>query len=433
MRTFNPAAAPLDQADARARRWLHPLIFENLVAVDPAGGLHPRLAVEWDSDAGATRWRFRLRAGVKLHDGSPLDAGRVAASLRAPARRWTVTGDAGVVTIVVEQSLPDLPWQLAEGQYAVAFGRPEGGEPIGTGPFAIHRWERRRLTLRAHDEHWAGRPFVDTVQIEMGRPVADQMSSLELGRADIVSLLPQDLRRVSRRGVGVATTRPVELVAMVFAGHAAAAGSKEVRRALSFAIDRASICSVLLQRQGQPAPALLPEWLSGYAPLLARDHDRALARTMAAAVPQTLRTLTLGVDGSDRLLREIADRIAVDAREVGLSITVAASVPTPAQPDARLVRIRLEPTTRERALTLMMRALAPHLRVSTGVPLPAPDASLEQFYRFERSLMEQGLIVPLVHLPELYATASGVESWLQPVATAAGTWNLANVWLRVDR
>lgn len=431
MRTLNPATTPLDPADASARRWLHPLIFETLVAPDATAGLRPLLAVSWHSNPGATQWQFRLRHGVTLHDGTPLDAGRVAAALRAPERPWTVTGEAGIVTIDVESAAPDLPWLLAESRYAIAFGRPGGGEPIGTGPFAIDRWEPRRLTLRSHEDHWAGRAFLDAIRIEMGRPLADQLSSLELGRADLVSVQPQDARRVSQRGLRVAATRPIELVMLVFEGRAAAAASRGMRRALSLAVDRASLCDVLLQGQGTPASTLLPDWLSGYAALLAAGHDRALARAAVETIPPAERALTVSVTESDSLLRAIAERIAVDAREVGLSIAFPEPAARTRQPaDVRVTRLRLEATARARALAAATMALGPQARLAVDLRLPPFDAPLEEVYGYERALLQQDSIVPLVHIPELYGAGSNVDTWRDGMVLPDGAWNLANVWLR---
>lgn len=433
MRSLNPAAVPLDSADAMARRWLHPLVFETLVAPNASGGLEPVLASHWESDAGATRWRFRLRSGVRLHDGSPLDAGRVAAALRAQGRAWTIATDSSTVTIDIDRSDPDLPWRLANVRYAIAFGRPGGGEPIGTGPFAIDRWEPKRLRLRAHDGHWGGRPFVDTVQIEMGRAPADQVASLELGGAELVSFESHAVRPALQRGMRITATRPIELVALVFERRAAPA-LLPLRRALSGAIDRRSMCSVLLQGYAHPAWALLPEWLGGYASLLRSDHDRDRSRAAVAALPPAHRALTFRVQSSDGLLRAVAERLAVDAREAGLSITVIPTgVATTTAPDARLVRIRLEPTTRELALEAAILALGPDAPSSANDPALVPGASLETVLHVERTILASRGIVPLVHLPELYGAAPAVESWLQPVVQPTGKWNLENVWLRVGR
>lgn len=428
MRTLDPAATPVDAADASSRHWLHPLMFETLVGLEGPSGLSPRLAVSWTSNAELTDWQFHLRSGVKLHDGSALDAGRVAAALRAINRSWSVTGDSGVVTIRVDQPRPDLPWQLAETRYAIAFGRPEGGEPIGTGPFAIDRWEPRRLRLRAHEDHWAGRPFLDAVQIEMGRPVGDQLASLEAGRADVVAIQPQDARRVTQRGFQVAATRHLELVAVVLNR---GVGSSGVRRALSLAIDRASICGVLLQGNAQPAWTVLPQWLGGYAALFAAGHDPARARALIGGEPAARRTLLLVVNEADLLLRAIRDRIAVNARDAGLSIvSPSTGGAAPRSPDATLVRLRLRAGTPAQAMTAAIVELDRQTRTHAPLPQLGSDPAFDAIYRFERDAIESGAIVPIAHLPDLYAMAPAVESWRAPIVLPSGAWNLANAWLR---
>jgi MarR-like DNA-binding transcriptional regulator SgrR of sgrS sRNA len=432
MRSLNPTTPPLDAADAAARRWLHPLIFETLVVADAATGLRPLLATDWESADDATRWRFRLRSGVKLHDGTPLDAGRVAAALRSHNPTWTISADDRVVTIQVTQSLVDLPWQLADSRYAVAFGRA-GGEPIGTGPFAIERWEPRRLRLRAHEDHWSGRPFVDAVRIEMGRPFADQLASLDAGRADLVSLQLQDSRRIAQRGMRLTSTAPIELVALVFEGRARTPASRTVRRALSQAIDRESMSTVLLQRHAEPASTIVPEWLGGYAALLRSDQDRGLTKSAVAALAPLQRTITLAVPGGNGLLRTIADRIAVDAREAGFTMTiVTAPGATSPQPDVRLVRIRLQPTTRERVARSALEALGA-VRFSPAAGHPMPGPTYEATVQFEQRLIADGVVVPIVHLPELYASRPEVESWREPIVLPTGRWNLADAWLRAEQ
>src|SRR5438094_9628225 len=70
------------QPDSFARRNLMLLIFETLVTTDEGGRLRPALAASWQSSSGNQRWQFRLRPGVKFHDGTPLTPEMVAASLR---------------------------------------------------------------------------------------------------------------------------------------------------------------------------------------------------------------------------------------------------------------------------------------------------------------------------------------------------------------
>src|SRR5215472_5585240 len=91
LRGVDPSAPPVDSGDGIARSRLLPLAFETLVAIDPSRGLRPLLATTWEHDQGATKWRFKLRAGVKLHDGTALDPLRAAAALAARSNGWKVS------------------------------------------------------------------------------------------------------------------------------------------------------------------------------------------------------------------------------------------------------------------------------------------------------------------------------------------------------
>lgn len=421
MRTLDPAATPLDEADAAARRLLFPLIFETLVSPDPAGGLRGVLAVAWESRAADTEWRFQLRRGVRLHDGTPLDSARIAAALRTREPRWQIAADAGSITIVPDRALADLPWQLTEVRYAIAFGRPGGGEPIGSGPFAIERWEPKRLRLRAHEAHWRGRAFVDAVHVEMGRPLAGQIADLEVGRTDFAALAVMDLRRVSNRGLRVVASAPRELVALVLP--AERVSNPAVMQAIGLAVDRQAMWSALLQRQGEVAVGLLPGWISGYAALMAAPLDRARARAIVGALTSAQRLVTLRVADNDPLLRSIAERVAVDARDVGLTVEIRGTPAGASKTGAlRLVRAEIEATTPERALTSLLDKL--------GISFHADAASLEAVYRAEQKVLNEGAVVPLVHVPELYAAGPLVDSWIEPMVLPWGTWNLADTWLK---
>jgi ABC-type transport system substrate-binding protein len=341
--------------------------------------------------------------------------------MRTREPRWQVAADAASITIVVDRPTPDLPWQLADGRYAIAFGRPGGGEPIGSGPFAIERWEPKRLRLRAHEDHWRGRPFIDAVHVEMGRPLAGQIADLEVGRTDVAAVAVQDVRRVSSRGLRVVASAPRELVAIVFAADAKRPAA--LPEALSLAVDREAMWSALLQRQGEPAVGLLPGWISGYAGLMAAPFDRARARELIAALPRADRGLTLRIVDADPLLRSIAERVAVDARDVGLTVLVsAANADGRKIGAARLMRVAIDATTPDRALHGLMGRL--------GLSLSADGPSLDAVYRAEQSALTQGAVVPLVHVPDVYAAGTQVDSWSEPMVLPWGAWNLADVWLK---
>ena len=222
----------------------------------------------------------------------------------------------------------------------------------------------------------------------------------------------------------------MQLFALVFEVHRASAADEFMRRAVAATLDRAALGRVLLQDYAEPADAILPRWLSGYEPfVLARPPQ--VSRDQVMTLPRAQRTLTLRVDPTDPVARSIADRIAVDAREAGFVVTVQAPTGLAPRPDVRLLRVRLHATSPDRALAGVMATLGPRtLAYVAREPAPEPDASLPEVYRVEGALLERSIIVPVLHVPDVYGLGERLESWNEPVVSATGALNLAEVWLR---
>jgi peptide/nickel transport system substrate-binding protein len=428
---IDPSTAPPD-ADRVTRVRLLSLVFETMTASDPNGGVRPALATAWEHDARATVWRLHLRAGVVLHGGSALQPWQVAASLRAANPRWKIATNGDVVVVEIAEPNPDLPWELANLRNAVSV-RSAAGELTGTGPFRVERLDPKRVSLRAHEEYWGGRPFVDAVQIEMGVATSERLSNLELGRSDMAPIGPTDARRILQRALRTVSSRPLATYVLVFEPQRADTASEPVRRTIAAAIDREALHTVLLQRHGDPATTLLPPWLSGYGSLVAAGN-RGTPRVAISALPLEQRTLTLRVDASDPLAQALADRIAVDVRESGLTVKVQAPVGLAPRADVRLVRLDLHATTPDRALADAMAALGPRVvaLATTGAALPA-GAPVDAVYRLERALLDRYVLVPVVHVPDLYGISDRVEAWSGGVVLPNGAWNVVNIWLRTEQ
>ena len=294
----------------------------------------------------------------------------------------------------------------------------ESADPPQSGPgmadlnaaFDITRWESgRRAVFTADENAKGGRPFLDAVDIQMARPLRDR--AIELGRADLVELAPADLRRPAP-GQQIWSSQPVRLLALVFGTRVADA---RVREALALAVDRAAIHNVLLQRQGEISGGLLPQWISGYAFLFPAAPDVPRARALAAAASPAARSLTLSA--ADRTM---ADRIALNARDAGLSITVA---PAGTSPDMRLVEQRIVSADPAAALAAIAAGLE--------LPAPSPVAKPEAVYAAERALLEGVRVIPLFHVPDLYAAGPRVRggSGIGPL----GEWRFENLWLEGGR
>lgn len=417
--SMREAPASLDPADSSqpdsfTRRSLILLMFDTLVTLDDSGRPQAALAVSWQASAGNQRWQFRLRRGVKFHDGTPLTPEAVAASLRAVNSSWKVSTEADSVVIEHEGGDADLPAELALPRNAVA-KRSSDGKPNGTGPFYVSDWQSgKKLTLAAEENYWRGRPYLDGIEVEMGKSYRDQMTGLELGRADLVEVAAEQAHRVSLNGRSLANSEPVELLALVFARDAQTPDNRLLREALALCVERSSIRGVLLQGAGQPAAGILPNWMSGYGFVFHVEADlpRALRlREQVHGVP----TWSVGYDGNDAIARLIAERIALNARDAGLSLQPTSM----ATADIRLVRIALQSSHPWIALA----------EVAANSEFTGPrkgERSAEELYSAEEALLATQRIIPLFHLPVSVAASPALKNWsVRP----DGIWNLADAWL----
>jgi hypothetical protein len=324
----------------------------------------------------------------------------LAALAAATAAAATRPHYGGTLHVEIQQSFetPDPP-TTGHGMPALARG------------FAITHWEAgRRAAYQADENAPGGRPFLDTVEIEMARPLRDQSIDLELGKTDVVELGPTELRR-QPAGRKVWPSAPVRLVALVFSARVEDA---RIREALALAVDRAAIHNVLLQRQGEVTAALLPQWLSGYAFLFSAAADAARARTLVAGIPAPARAISLGVE--DAAARPIAERIALNARDAGLAVSVVARA---AGADVRLVEVRVGSS--DAALAL------PGAAAALGLSEPPRADTPEALYSAERALLEGFRVIPLFHLPDVYGVNPRVKG--RPGITPLGEWRFENLWV----
>ena len=282
------------------------------------------------------------------------------------------------------------------------------GMPDLAPAFRITRWEAgRRAVFEADERAAGGRAFVDGVEVAVGRGLRDQSIDLEAGKADIVELGPAEARRQAA-GRRVWSSAPVRVLALVFRPGVEDA---RVREALALAVDRPAIQAVLFQRQGDVSGALLPQWLSGFAFLFPAATDLPRAHSLATGA----KPLSLGMD--DPALRPVAERIALNARDGGLLVTIAGAS------DVRLMELRVVSSDPWLALEAMAGMV--------GLPAPARTDSPEALYAAERALLEGYRVIPLIHLPDVYGAGPRVRG--APGIGPLGEWRFENLWLESGR
>jgi peptide/nickel transport system substrate-binding protein len=185
-------------------------IFDTLTTLDDKGEVQPKLALSWTHSDDFKTWTFKLRPGVKFHDGTPFNAEAVKANFdrqKDPANNcrcaFYISGirDAQApdeLTLVYNLSDP-LNWpailslQSSIGviQSPTAWknrGDDYNRNPVGTGPYILKSWTAGdRMILERNPDYWnKGHPHLDRIILKPLPDAQSRFASLQSGEADIV-------------------------------------------------------------------------------------------------------------------------------------------------------------------------------------------------------------------------------------------------------
>ncbi len=276
---------------------------EPLFARDNAGRTVPALATEHIQLDDRTT-QFRLRRGVKFHDGSDFTAEDVAFTLNyvldvkngygllariAPVNAVTVV-DPYTVNLTTNEIFPTLLQGLShiliQSKAYVAKVGFEGvqSRPVGTGPFVYRRWAPGdRYELTANKAYWGGAPKIDRLVIREIPDPGTRIASLVAGETQIIEEVPIDLIPQVERS---SATRMDEIVSSVgliltYDVRMPPFNNPKVRLAFDLAIDKEAIRREILKGRGEVLQGqLLTSTSFGFNPGVrarAFDPDRAKA------------------------------------------------------------------------------------------------------------------------------------------------------------
>jgi len=301
-------------------------VFNNLVIFDqavPQSGLKsivPDLASEWSWDAARTGLTFKLREGVKWHDGKTFTArdvkctwdlllGRATEKLRVnPRKAWygnlnevTVSGDYQV-TFVLKRPQPSFLAMLASGFSPVYPCHVPPAQmrqqPIGTGPFKFVEFKRNEvIRVTRNPDYWKpGRPYLDGIDYQIIKNLSTGVLTFLTGKVDMTSpfflQVPMLKDTQAQAPQAICQLVPTNVQRNVIINREAPPfNNPDVRRAVALTLDRRAFIDTLTHGKGDIGGALLapPEgiWgmpadlmqkLPGYDPDVGRN--RAEARTI---------------------------------------------------------------------------------------------------------------------------------------------------------
>lgn len=387
---------PWQGPDGIARR----LTMDGLTQLDIAGTVQPALSSRWESQNDDHRWQFWIRSNVQFHDGTPLTADAVALSLTQSCRYrcpWTKVHAVGQsVVFTSDLPTPDLPSQLAQAKFLISHQNAQGTLE-GTGAFRPAGFPHGVMVFTANDDHWSGRPFVDTVEVRPRRSIRDQWMDMGIGRTDVVEVPPEMLRQAGQQHLTIVASRPGNLLLLQIENTGPLA-NPQIRQAIALAVDRNALSNVIFQKQGEITAGLLPSALSGYGFLFSCDRNlnRAQELRSGATPPQ----LTLAVEDGNAAMQLSAERIVLNLREAGFKVQLA-PVGGKTEADIVLRQIHLETNDPRAALDEIAEDSEQHVSIN--------GTDIASIYRAEKDVLATYTVVPLLYLPRAYAISERVR------------------------
>lgn len=264
--------------DAQAQH-LDGLIFDSLVSHDAKMNIVPDLAMSWQTPDPLT-YVFHLRRGVKFHDGRALTSADVkftfdsvlSGAVTSPKRggflliRSIDAPDEATVVFHLRESSASFLWNMDRSAFGIV---PEGSgadvarTPIGTGPFRIVSMARdEEILVERNPDYFGGAPKIHRVRFRIVPEAIVRALELRKGTADIGgvnSLTPDMVLALTKQPELVAEDQPGTVLSYVaFNFDDPILAHREVRQALAYATDRATLIRYLLQGQARPAASLLP-------------------------------------------------------------------------------------------------------------------------------------------------------------------------------
>jgi peptide/nickel transport system substrate-binding protein len=284
-------------------------LYDTLTRWDTSLQLQPGLATSW-KNVNETTWEFTLRPGVKFHDGAPLTAEDVKATLERnmqPGKTVVTPGfttieavqiaSPTVIRIITKKPDPLIAVRMAQmgSQILPARLTTDDGvkelarRPIGTGAYRFVEWVKdERLVMEANRDWWGWEGKAPAIERVVWKPIPDdfpRIVALEKGEADIITNVPPDRMKSiadgrATRTVSVPATRYVVLSMNTTQPPLS---DKRVRQAMHYALDVSAIIKNLYAGMGKPFSGGVADTDFGYnAALKPYPYDPAKAKALLA-------------------------------------------------------------------------------------------------------------------------------------------------------
>lgn len=326
--------------DDGAERAINDNIYETLLSRDATGVLQPGLATELPTQVDDTTWQFKLRDGVKFHDGSAFNADSVVASVNRIVKLVadgltdndgfykTITGATKVddTTVNITTDSPDgvLParmYWLKMIPTSAETTEDLSESLVGTGPYKfVSRTVGSEIKIEVNADYWGDAPSITKVNFEFVAEGGTRLAGLKSGQYDLITNLPpQDVDQAPQS----ANVQGQEHPMLILDTDEGITADPNVRLALNLAVDKQAIIDQVYGgfAVADAAQILSPSVLGFNSDLSAVEYDAEKAKQLIADAGLDGTTIQL-VGEAGRWLndRELLEAIAGYWKAAGLDV-----------------------------------------------------------------------------------------------------------------
>ena len=262
-------------------------IFNRLMSISDDGELGMDLVESYEM-VDDTTYRFKIKEGVKFHDGSDLTTADVKFTLeRAKTMSSTISSASHIDEIIVDSDheftlkltapYPAILYVLGNMNFSIVpehIINEQGAEafaanPIGSGPFKFVEWEPLdHWTIERNDEYVDGPAFASKITVKVVPEAGNRCINLETGEADIALRLSEiDVPNVENNPDLIAHAEvgaSIEFMGMNCENEYF--DDVRVRQAVNYAINKQEIVDTILEGRGEPANTYVGKTIPSYNP-----------------------------------------------------------------------------------------------------------------------------------------------------------------------
>jgi peptide/nickel transport system substrate-binding protein len=294
----NAAYHPCAATASFSATFVNSALFDQLMRKDAKGNYQPTVADAITPDADGKVWTVKLKTGIVYHDGTPLNASTVKATideLRATtcfsAAAWASVEKVEApdpTTVVVTLKAGNVWFTQTLSTFLLfkpglqeQFGKDFGAHPMGSGPFKFVQWDRdQQLTVERNPNYWRKNdkgqqlPYLDRI---IFRPIANadtRLASVRSGDLDtIMSSDPALLKRADELSLTVNFLTANSGLMWIFNGSKPPTNDARVRRAFAYATDKAALVAVA--GGGDKYSQVMSQWYSPSSAFFSKKVDDA--------------------------------------------------------------------------------------------------------------------------------------------------------------